>query len=377
MASYWLEEPALPIPTRSLSGRPDVEIVGGGVTGCSCALTLAAAGARVRLHEARTIAAGASGRNGGFALRGGSMAYHEANATLGRERASQLWRLTEDGLRALAAVAGDAFRLTGSLRLAADEAELDAVRAEHAALTEDGFAVEWIDPLPPQLAGFSGGFRHMPDGAIQPARLVRRLAARAANAGAELREHSRVESLDRLEAPVIVVATDGYTSGLVPQLDTVVTPIRNQVVVTEPIEEFLFPLPHYARHGFDYWQQLPDGRLLVGGRRDADLAAEATDEEGLTPAIQERLEACVAELVGRLPAITHRWAGIFGSSPDGLPLAGPVPGRDGLWVAAGYAGHGNVLGFVCGALVARAILGDPPAELDLFEPARMLGRPAD
>src|SRR5918999_4132757 len=327
MASYWLEEPALAQPTRPLGGPPDVEIVGGGVTGCSCALTLAAAGVRVRLHEARTIAAGASGRNGGFALRGGSMAYHEAIAALGHERASQLWRLTENGLRSLAALAGDAFRLTGSLRLAADKAELHAVRAEHDALLADGFAVEWLEPLPPQLPRFSGGFRHTPDGAIQPARWVRRLAARAADAGADLREHSRVESLERLEAPVVVVATDGYTSGLLPGLDAVVTPIRNQVVVTEPLDELLFPLPHYARYGFDYWHQLPDGRLLVGGCRDADTAAEATAVEGLTPAIQERLEAFVAELVGYLPAITHRWAGIFGSSPHRLPLARGGPRR--------------------------------------------------
>src|SRR5918999_4843017 len=211
MASYWLEEPALPRPTRPLGGPPDVEIVGGGVTGCSCALTLAAAGVRVRLAEARTIAASASGRNGGFALRGGSMAYHEAIVALGRERAAQLWRLTEEGLRSLAALAGDAFRLTGSLRLAVDEAELRSVRAEHEALLGDGFAVEWIEPLPPQFARFRGGVRHTPDGAIQPARWVRRLAARAAQAGADLREHSRVDSLDELEAPVVVLATDGYT----------------------------------------------------------------------------------------------------------------------------------------------------------------------
>src|SRR5918999_2226788 len=158
MASYWLEESAPQLRTRPLAARPDVEIVGGGVTGCACALTLAAAGVRVRLAEARTIAASASGRNGGFALRGGSMAYNEAIAALGHERAAQLWRLTEEGLRSLAALAGDAFRLTGSLRLAADEAELRSVRAEYEALAADGFAAEWIEPLPAQLGRFSGGF---------------------------------------------------------------------------------------------------------------------------------------------------------------------------------------------------------------------------
>jgi len=370
--SLWLEEPAPPLLARKLDGRADVEIVGGGVTGCSCALTLATAGLRVRLHEARTVAGGASGRNGGFALRGGAMAYDEALSTLGVERARSLWELTERGLDAIEELAGDAFRQTGSLRLAADDEELAEIESEYQALKRDGFAVEWVPTLPRQLQRFKGAFRHVPDGAIHPARWVRGLARQAAEAGAELREGSRVESLDQLEGSHVVLATDGYTHGLLAQLDAVVRPIRNQVVVTEPLNELLFPFPHYARRGFDYWQQTPDRRLVVGGKRDADPKTELTGEEAVTPAIQERLESFVAELVGRVPRITHRWAGILGSSPDGRPLAGPVPGREATWVAAGYAGHGNVLGFVCGRLVADAILGAPAPELELFDPARLL-----
>jgi glycine/D-amino acid oxidase-like deaminating enzyme len=49
-----------------------------------------------------------------------------------------------------------------------------------------------------------------------------------------------------------------------------------------------------------------------------------------------------------------------------------VAGYDGLWVACGYSGHGNVLGLVCGDLVAHAILGEPPHALALFDPARLL-----
>ncbi len=62
-------------------------MIGGGVTGCSCALTLAERGIRVRLHEAREIAGGASGRNGGFALRGAAAPYDEARRELGEDRA--------------------------------------------------------------------------------------------------------------------------------------------------------------------------------------------------------------------------------------------------------------------------------------------------
>ena len=68
--SFWLDEPRSSVPAVRFEGRADVAVIGGGVTGCSCALTLAEAGVRVRLHEAGEIAAGASGRNGGFALRG-------------------------------------------------------------------------------------------------------------------------------------------------------------------------------------------------------------------------------------------------------------------------------------------------------------------
>jgi glycine/D-amino acid oxidase-like deaminating enzyme len=70
--------------------------------------------------------------------------------------------------------------------------------------------------------------------------------------------------------------------------------------------------------------------------------------------------------------VTHRWAGIFGLTQDLLPLVGPVPSHDGVWVAAGYSGHGNVLGLMCGELVAAAIRGESPPLLELFSPARLL-----
>jgi glycine/D-amino acid oxidase-like deaminating enzyme len=55
-----------------------------------------------------------------------------------------------------------------------------------------------------------------------------------------------------------------------------------------------------------------------------------------------------------------------------LPLVGAVPGRDGrVWVAGGYSGHGNVLGFACGQLVADAMLGDTASpQLELLTPER-------
>jgi gamma-glutamylputrescine oxidase len=371
--SWWLAEEASALRSPRLDDPVDVAVVGAGVTGCSCALTLARGGLRVRIYEARTVASGASGRNGGFALRGGAPPYDRARAQLGVERAQALWAFTERALVWMAELAGDAFRPEGSLRLATDAGERAELEAEFAALRAEGFAAEWLDDLPEPLAGrFFGAIRHPPDGALQPARWVRRLAARAAEAGAEIREHTRVEDVETLPAERVVVATDGYGGELLPELAEIVSPVRGQVIVTEPLPERLFPCPHYSRRGYDYWHQPPDCRLVLGGRRDTALEAELTAEEATSPQIQAALESFARELAGFAPAVEARWAGIWGRTPDEYPLVGPLPGRDNVWVATGYSGHGNVLGFACGDLVARALLGDEQPELELFDPARLL-----
>jgi glycine/D-amino acid oxidase-like deaminating enzyme len=368
---FWLDEPTNPVDSGP-EGAVDVAIIGAGITGVSCALALARGGLRVRVHDARGIAEGASGRNGGFALRGGAARYDVARETYGADAARELWLRTEAALDRLEAIAGDAFRRTGSLRLAVDDEERDDIRLEYEALHEDGFAAEWRDELTHLRPEFKGAIFHLPDGSLQPGRFVRRLAELAAAAGVAFRENQRVSSLDELEAEQIVIATDGSGRGLLPELDDALWPARGQVITTEPLSERLFECPHYARQGFDYWQQLSDGRIVLGGFRDFSILTEMTDEETTTEPIQQALDDFLVELLGYLPEVTHRWAGIFGLTQDLLPLVGRVPGHDGVWLAAGYSGHGNVLGLMCGELVAAAMLGEDDALLELFSPARLL-----
>lgn len=372
MSSWWLDEESAALPRVEVTS-PDVEIVGAGITGISAALTLAAAGRRVRVHDGRAVAGGASGRNGGFALRGGAMPYDQAREWLGAERALEYWTLTETYLDRLATRAGDALRRTGSLRIANDTEERDEIHDEFEALRADGFDATWRDDVP----GFAGAIFHPADAAIQPARLVRRLAARAVDAGVEIREGHRVASLDELEADRVLVATDGYPSGLLGELEGLIIPTRGQMIATEPIAERLFDCPHYGRHGFDYWQQLPDGRITAGGFRDFALDSEFTDSEETTATIQEALEAFVARVAGRPVEVAQRWAGIFGLVLDFLPVVGRVSPDGRVWVAGGYSGHGNVLGFMCGDLVAAELLGttgDAVSRglLEAFDPARLM-----
>jgi gamma-glutamylputrescine oxidase len=371
--TYWLEDPGAALPRRALGRPPDVAIVGAGITGCSCALALARAGLGVRVYDARGVGEGASGRNGGFALRGGAMSYVDAREWLGPELAASYWRWTERYLDRMVELGADALVRVGSLRLAADAEEREELEAELGALREDGFAAEWRDRLPGRVGErFPAAIFHPPDASIQPARFVRRLAHAAAEAGVEFREHERVASLDALDGETVVVATDGYPSGLLGDLEGLIIPTRGQMIATEPIDERLFDCPHYGRHGFDYWQQTPDGRILAGGFRDVSLDSEFTADEVTTPTIQDELERFVADLVGRPVGVTHRWAGIFGLVPDLLPVVGRLPGQSRVWVAGGYSGHGNVLGFACGDAVAQAVLGAVDPLLELFDPARLL-----
>ena len=368
---FWLEESRLSVAPHEVDAV-DVAVIGAGITGCACAAALAREGKRVRVYDAGGIGEGASGRNGGFALRGAAARYDVARETYGAEAARELWRRTEDTVDRLESTAGDAFRRTGSLRLAADVEERVEIQGEYEALREDGFAAEWREELPHLRPDFRGAIFHPTDGAVQPAAFVQRLAAAAADAGVAFSPHQRVGSLEEIDAEQIVIATDGSGRGLLPELDDALWPARGQVIATAPLPERLFDCPHYARHGFDYWQQLPDRRIVLGGFRDFSILTEMTDDETTTEPIQQALDAFLVELLGDLPEVTHRWAGIFGLTQDLLPLVGPFPGHDGVWVAAGYSGHGNVFGLLCGELVAGALLGRDDPLLQLFAPARIV-----
>lgn len=370
--SYWLTEPTAPFASVVVDD-PDVVVVGAGVTGCAAALRLAEAGKRVRLVDEREVAGGASGRNGGFALRGMPAAFDVTAESVGQDTASGLMTWTEEAIDTIESLAGDSFRRVGSLRIAVDEEERDELRVEYEALVAAGFEAEWLDgsdlPVPGQ---FAAGLRHVPDGVLQPARWVRRLAGLAAEAGVEIREHARVGSLDELGGATVVVCVDGYPSGLLGSIEGLVIPTRGQVIATESITERLFEVPHYGRHGYDYWHQAEDGRIVAGGFRDVSFDTEFTAEEELTENVQQALRAFVNDLVGRELRVDYAWAGIFGMVMDFLPIVGRAPGLENVWVAGGYSGHGNVLGFACGELVAQAVAGGDAPFLDVFDPARLL-----
>jgi glycine/D-amino acid oxidase-like deaminating enzyme len=150
----------------------------------------------------------------------------------------------------------------------------------------------------------------------------------------------------------VVVAADGALPALVPGVP--VRARRLHMVATEPLAERLVDCLVYARFGFEYFQQTADGRLLAGGFSDLDGELSYTDRDEGNPAVWERIERYVAEELDVHAPVTHRWVGTVGYSDDALPIVGE---HDGVYIAGGYSGHGNVLGYLAGRQLADLIAG--------------------
>jgi gamma-glutamylputrescine oxidase len=128
------------------------------------------------------------------------------------------------------------------------------------------------------------------------------------------------------------------------------------MVATAPASEVNIPCPVSLNFGFDYAQQLPDGRVVAGGGRDRDMDAEWTEASGPTPGIQAHLDRLLRERLAVRAPVTHRWAASVSYTTTGLPVLAEV--RPGVWVIGGYSGTGNLLGALAGRAVARASCGD-------------------
>jgi gamma-glutamylputrescine oxidase len=366
---FWLDEPYE--ARASLAGDVEVEacVIGAGVGGLSCARALAQRGIETLVLERSTVAGGASGRNGGFLLAGMAAFYHDARERYGHERARELYAQTLEAQREIYELAdelgaADAVRRTGLLRVSATEAEAEDVRRQVAALREDGFPGELVerDALPRALRrAFHNACLTEHDGALHPARWIKALATAAEAAGARICEDTPVGAVGRREvraeagtvtADHVIVAADGALPALVPGVP--VRARRLHMVATEPLPERLVDCPVYARFGFEYFQQTPDNRLLAGGFSDLDGELSYTDRDEGNAAVWERMERYLAEALDIRSPITHRWVGTVGYSEDLLPVVGE---HEGVYVAGGYSGHGNVLGYLAGRQLADLIAG--------------------
>jgi sarcosine oxidase subunit beta len=111
-------------------------------------------------------------------------------------------------------------------------------------------------------------------------------------------------------------------------------------------------------------KQLVDGAYLIGGGWPARVVDHAANRSEM---VEESVRASLELARTVFPpsgacALARSWAGLEAFTPDDLPILGPVPGVEGLLIAAGFSGHGFALSPLIGDILARLALGRDPLE---------------
>jgi glycine/D-amino acid oxidase-like deaminating enzyme len=170
-----------------------------------------------------------------------------------------------------------------------------------------------------------------------------------------------------IKTPNLILATNGYTAYLLPRMQTKIVPLRGQITAHKQTDAYLKLHPKglpgtysmmYST-GYEYMiprPQHPDvpselaGDIVIGGGLGA-LENEGlsefgtTDDSVLNNENSRYLQECVGRYFGpdwgKENRVRMEWTGIMGITGDGLPFVGPVPEEKGLWISAGFNGHGR------------------------------------
>ncbi len=354
----------------------DVVVVGGGVTGVSVALALQERGQAVVVLERRGVAAGQSGvQPGGVRQQWGTT----TACRLARESAAW-WRDAEERLSSPVPLG---FKACGYLFVAHSEAGL-ARLAENVAVQN----AEWIESrivspaeaaaLVPglaveALAGASwcpedGYFDH-PQAAVEA--IARHVDVRIAEVTALTPSGSGWEisgPFGRTSAAAVVVATGVDANDLLGPLGCAlpIEPEERHLFLSEPVHDRLLEPLVIAPELCFAAKQLGSGRVLA-----SDLGAVGNPAEGT-----ERWRAVVRDGIRSLVPVleyvdfTILASGSYDVTPDRQPALGPVPGHDGLHVAAGFSGHGFMIAPAVARIVAAGVLGDPDPVLEILDAGR-------
>jgi glycine/D-amino acid oxidase-like deaminating enzyme len=357
-ATLWTAGDTLALPSLSGQARADVCVIGLGGSGLVCLNELRRLGVSAVGIDAGVIGGGAAGRNGGFLLAGLALFHHEAVVRYGHARARALYQLSLAEMDRIEEETPEQLTRPGSLRIAESDEEREDCRRQLDAMRRDGLPAEWYE-------GEEGTGLLIPgDGSFQPFERCRALAQAALAGDAPLYGNSRALSIEsagdaalvrtgqgEVRCGHVVVAVDGALDLLLPELQGRVRTARLQMLATAPTREVTLTRPVYARWGYDYWQQRPDGAIAMGGGRDIAGESEWTHDSTPTATVQAFLERRLRETLGVHAPITHRWAASVSYTDDRLPIVEEV--RRNVWAIGGYSGTGNTIGALLGRGLAR------------------------
>jgi glycine/D-amino acid oxidase-like deaminating enzyme len=356
-----------------------VAIVGGGYAGLSAALELAKHGMDPVVLEAGELGVGASTRNGG-AVSGGvniGKSFTGRTADVPPERAE---RLLSD--------AADAFGLIDHL---IDEEKIDcfwekpgrfvgAWTKKHfemqtrrlAALNSAAHSGAYMVPREQQREEIAsdyyfGGMVVERSGKLHPALYYKGLLDACRRRAVEVCAKARVTGIRRpgaewhvetgrgsVTAGDVVLATNGYTGALTPELRRRVVPVASHIIATEELPpdlaRSLIPKGRSlsdTKRVLCYYRMSPDGTRMVFGGRARFTQVNPTVS---APVLHRYMTDRFPQLRG--VKITHAWTGNVAFTLDALPHMGE---RDGLHYCLGCNGSGVAMMTYLGWQTARKI----------------------
>jgi glycine/D-amino acid oxidase-like deaminating enzyme len=362
----------------------DVAIVGSGFTGLSAALTLARNGRQTVVFERGRSGFGASTRNGGQVGSGNQkFRVRTLIALRGRKKAEQMLR---EGTRMLDHIATLIetekiechFRRCGRFRCAIRPEHYEAMAADMRDLKEIAGVESFMVPKSDQATEigsdvFFGGSVLPNDASLHPGLYHAGLMQLVERSGGSVLDHTSVENVEAVSggfrvltsrgetlARNVIIATNGYTGGLVPELGRRIVPVGSGVIATGELPEGLINrlLPKNRVYGntnrvFYYFRGAPDARRIIWGGRVGRLASNTS------PAAFRHLARDVLHVFPQLKdvPITHAWDGMIGYTYDEVPHIGRT--ASGVHYALGYCGTGVSRATYFGNKIALQILGSP------------------
>lgn len=272
------------------------------------------------------------------------------------------------------------FRQYGYLLLWHTEEELEEVRKAVALQQGLGVDVRLLGPaevaaLCPYLhtADLAAATYSPRDGYADPYLVTTAIAARARELGVLIKQQHEVvglvlddgqvvrgvqTTLGAFEAPVVVIAAGPWTGqlGKLAGLDIPVFPVRRCKFFTAPFPFDKIPArtPFIIdRHDGFVLRREGEGILLGYNRPDEPSSFDTTPDWSLVPEMVERVVQRVPVLAEA--QIMSAYAGLYEMTPDQSGIIGAVPGVEGLYVLAGFSGHGFMHGPIAGQLMAEMI----------------------